>query len=111
MPARTRGRAKFQFRDRLFVWWVDADRWLRIASQDKHFVVAYGLGRAVEQRPVLVVHGEEFPGLEPSDSRPIHLETVELTSNSMGSWVNDLLSWCFDESKILVRADAPPRFS
>jgi hypothetical protein len=29
MPVRTKGRAKFEFRGRQFVWWVDGDYWLR----------------------------------------------------------------------------------
>jgi hypothetical protein len=46
------GRAKFDFRGRPFVWWVDGDFWLRIASLDKRFVVAYALGRTSDQPPV-----------------------------------------------------------
>ena len=69
MPARTRGRAKFDFKGRPFVWWIDGDYWLRIASADKCFVVAFALGRASDQVPILAVHGPEFLGL-PSAPRP-----------------------------------------
>jgi hypothetical protein len=110
MPARTKGRAKFDFRGRPFVWWVDGDYWLRIASLDKRFVVAYALGRAAGQPPILTVHGQEFPGLESSEPRPIYLITLEPTGKSMGAWVDQLLTWCFDHAPELIRADGPPRF-
>jgi hypothetical protein len=110
MPARTKGRAKFDFRGRPFVWWVDGDYWLRIASLDKRFVVAFALGRAADQPPILTVHGHEFPGLEPSEPRPIYLITLEPAGNSMGAWVDQLLIWSFDQKHELTRADGPPRF-
>ena len=109
MPARTKNRAKFDFRGRPFVWWVDRDRWLRIASLDKHFVVAFALGRASDQSPILTVHGQEFPGLEPSEPRPVYLRTLEPVGTSMGAWVEQLLAWSFDQHE-LTRAEGPPRF-
>ena len=111
MPARTKGRAKFDFRGRPFVWWVDAERWLRIASLDKRFVVAYALGRALGQPPILTVHGHEFPGLDSSEPRPVHLIATEPTGKSMGAWVDHLLAWSFEERHELIRADGPPQFS
>ena len=50
MPARTKGRVKFDFRGRRFVWWVDGDRWLRIASLDKKVVLAVPLGPTAGRR-------------------------------------------------------------
>jgi hypothetical protein len=111
MPARTKGRAKFDFRGRPFVWWVDGDYWLRIASLDKRFVVAFALGRAIDQPPILTVHGQEFPGLEPSEPRPIYLITLEPSGGSMGAWVDQLLTWSFDQAHELKRVEGPPRFS
>ena len=64
-----------------------------IASLDKQFVVAYALGRASDQPPILTVHGHEFPGLESSEPRPIYLKTLELAGTSMGAWVEQLLAW------------------
>jgi hypothetical protein len=110
MPARTKGRARFDFRGRQFVWWIDGDYWLRITSLDKRFVVAFPLGRVSEQLPTLVVHGHEFPGLTPADSRPVYLVVPE-PSGSMGAWVDQILTWSFDESHELIRAEGPPRFS
>ena len=111
MPARTKGRAKFDFRGRPFVWWVDGDFWLRIASLDKRFVVSYSLGRAAGQPPILAVHGHEFPGLEPSESRPIYVVTLEPIGESIGVWVEQLLAWSFDHADELTRVEAPPQFS
>jgi hypothetical protein len=111
MPARTKGRARFDFQGRPFVWRIDGDRWLRIASLDKRFVVASPLGRAIGQPPVLVVHGQEFPGLTSSDPRPVYLIVPESPSGgSMGAWVEQILAWSFDESHALIRAQEPPRF-
>jgi len=110
MPARTKGRAKFDFRGRAFVWWVDGDYWLRIASLDKRFVIAYALVRAIDQPPILTVHGQEFPGLEPSELRPIYLITSEPAGDSMGAKVDQLLAWSFDQTQELIRAEGPPRF-
>jgi hypothetical protein len=109
MPARTKGRAKFDFHGRPFVW-VDRDSWLRIASLDKRFVVAYALARALDQPPILAVHGQEFPGLKPSEPRPAYLVVPEPAGRSMGAQVNHLLAWAFDQPHDLVRADGPPRF-
>ncbi len=110
MPARTKRRAKFDFHGRPFVWWVDGDRWLRIASRDKRFVVAFPLVRAVDQPPSLTVYGHEFPGLAPSEARPIHLVSPQPKGDSMGAWVEQLLVWCFDEAHEIVTAEGPPRF-
>lgn len=111
MPARTKGRARFDFQSRPFVWWIDGDRWLRIASDDKQFVVAYPLGRAPDQPAVLVVHGHEFPGLEQSARRPINLRVFEPSGDSIGAWVQALLQWCFDPTHELIEIADPPRFS
>ena len=111
MPARTKGRAKFDFRGRAFVWWVDGDYWLRIASLDKKFAVAFALGRAPDQSPILTIHGNEFPGLESSGARPVYLIVPEPSGNSMGAWVDHLLSWSFDQSHELTQAAGPPKFS
>jgi hypothetical protein len=107
MPARTKGRAKFDFRGRPFVWWVDGDRWLRIASLDKKYVVAFPLGRAAGEPPILTVSGPEFPGLEISSSRPKYLIVPEPSGDSMGAWVDWLLQWSFDASHDLIETDGP----
>ncbi|MGC8644604.1 MAG: hypothetical protein ACP5XB_32465, partial [Isosphaeraceae bacterium] len=98
MPARTKGRAKFDFKGRPFVWWVDGDYGLRIASADKRFVVAVALGRASDEAPILVVHGQEFPGLPSGVPRPVHLIVPEPRGGSMGVWVEELLMWSFNPS-------------
>lgn len=110
MATRTKRRAKFDFQGRPFVWWVDGDRWLRIASQDKHFVVAYPLGRAPDEPAVLVVHGKEFPRLQ-SASRPRYMVIPEPRADSMGACVEQLLRWCFESSEELVESQSPPQFS
>lgn len=110
MPARTKGRAKFDFHGRPFVWWVEGDYWLRIASLDKRFVVALSLVHSLDQSPILAVHGPEFPGLEPAEPRPIYLTMLAPAPDSMGAWVEQLLTWSFDPSHELIRTEGPARF-
>ena len=113
MPARTKGRAKFDFRGRPFVWWVDGDYWLRVSSLDKKFVVAYALGLVADSPPVVAVSGAEFPGIDRRERRPVWLVAPELSAGSGGSlgpWVEQLLSWSFDPDRQITRT-GPPRFA
>ena len=109
MPARTKGRARFDFRGRAFVWWVDRDYWLRVSSLDKKFVIAYALGCAADTPPVVGVSGFEFPGIDRKEPRPVWLVAPEL-SGSMGAWVEQLLSWSFDPGHEINRT-GPPQFA
>ena len=104
VSVRTKGRAKFYFRGRAFVWLVQDDKWLRVASADKRFVVAYSMIVERGEKPCLVVNGEEFLGLE-NHRRPIHLLPELPNSNSVGSLVNNLLEWCFDPNHPLIIVD------
>jgi hypothetical protein len=108
MPARTRRRAKFDFQGRPFVWWVDADRYLRICSLDKKFIISLSLWGAAPE--VVEVIGQEFPGLDRSERRPVWLIAPPASGTSMGSRVNELLTWSFARDRPLTRAD-PQRTS
>jgi hypothetical protein len=110
MSARTKRRAKFEFRGRPFVWWVDGDRYLRISSLDKKFVIAYPLGTEPDAPAVVEVIGSEFPGIGSSEPRPLRFVAPTLPSTSMGAWVDRLLTWSFDASQQRERVSAPPRF-
>ena len=110
MAARTKGRAKFDFRGRPFLWWVDADRYLRITSLDKKFIIAYPMGTESAAPAVVEVIGSEFPGVESSEGRPLWFVAPTLPSTSMGAWVDRLLTWSFDTSQQRERVNAPPRF-
>jgi hypothetical protein len=95
MPARTKGRAKFDFRGRPFVWWIEDETWLRIASLDKKFVVAWLMWSYDGETELLHVIGEEFPGQPPH--RPIELKLPRdvITASSMGARVDAILAWTF----------------
>jgi hypothetical protein len=110
MGARTKRRAKFDFRGRPFVWWVDGDVYLRVSSLDKKFVIALPLGTEPGDPRGVEVIGSEFPGLTRSDRRPVWLAAPPLSRESMGGWVEELLNWSFDENHALHRLSAPPRF-
>ena len=110
MAARTKGRAKFDFHARPFLWWVDGDRYLRITSLDKKFIIAYPMGTEPEAPAVIEVIGPEFPGVESSEERPLWFVAPTLPSTSMGAWVDRLLNWSFDTSQKRERVNARPRF-
>jgi hypothetical protein len=103
MPARTKGRARFGFRGRKFLWWVDGDRYLRITSLDKKFTIAYAMEPG--QPAVVEVRGPEFPGIEASERRPLRFAAPVLPTTSMGAWVHCLLSWSFDTSQKRERVE------
>jgi hypothetical protein len=110
MAARTKGRAKFDFRGRPFLWWVDGDRYLRIASLDKKFVIAYPMGTEPDAPAAVEVIGSEFPGVESSEGRPLWFVAPALPTTSMGAWVDRLLTWSFDTNQRRERVTARPRF-
>ena len=53
MGVRKKGRVKFTFGGRLFVWWIDNDTYLRIASDDKRFIAGNLL---IDRFDLLAVH-------------------------------------------------------
>ena len=105
MPARMKRRAKFSFGGRLFVWWVDADRYLRISSADKKFIIAFHLWTDPGALHVLDVIGQEFPGIDPFERRPIRLVVPHPGGASMGAWVDGLLRWAFHPEHELDRSN------
>ena len=106
MAARSKGRAKFDFRGRQFVWWVDGDKWLRIASSDKQFVVAVPLVKERDDHEVLVIHGPEFPGLPANERRPVVCRIPSLSQKSFGSYVGVILDWSFDPNHEIIEVNA-----
>jgi len=100
MAIRKKGRAEFEFRGRDFVWYVGDERYLRVASEDKRFALAYRL----DGDAVVKVTGPEFAGLPPSDARPVYLVPPEFEWSNVGALVNAILDWSFDESRPLQRA-------
>lgn len=108
MGARTKRRAKFDFRGRPFVWWVDNGYYLRISSLDKKLVIAYPLGTELNGPIPFQVIGPEFPGLESSPERPVWI-VAPTVSGDLGCWVDRLLAWSFDATRQLEKSE-PPRF-
>jgi hypothetical protein len=93
MGVRRKGRAKFDFRGRTFVWYVSQDTYVRIASADKRYSVSYNW----YDSGVLKVSGAEFPGLDAAEKRPVYLILPRFTYPNLGALVNSILSWSFDE--------------
>ncbi|MBN1909631.1 MAG: hypothetical protein JW818_07830 [Pirellulales bacterium] len=104
MPARSKKRSTFEFNGRMFMWYVDADMWIRICSADKKYVVAmllYDPRLDASVPSFLQVIGQEFPPANTTE-RPLGIAlpdslTREL-KHSMGALVNAILQWSFDPS-------------
>jgi len=111
MAIRTKGRAKFDYNGRPFVWWVDADTYLRIASTDKQFVVSYLLYDPDNAGPLLAVLGPEFPGIDRSEPRPVWFVPPIYSAETMGGHVADLLDWCFKTQDHDRFAGSPPSYA
>ena len=111
MSIRTKGRAKFDYCGRQFVWWVDNETHLRIASADKQFVVSYLLYDPESVGPLLAVHGPEFPGVSSTGSRPVWFVPPKFSATSMGGHVVEILDWCFKTEKHERFAGNPPAYA
>ena len=111
MPARTKRRAKFDFRGRPFVWWIDGDRYLRVLSLDKKFVIAVPFVWIENERLPVMIIGPEFPGVDRRERRPVVVVGPQPPiPTSMGAWVDCLLRWAFDPAHELLRVQEPIRF-
>ncbi len=108
MGVRKKGRVKFMFGDRLFVWWIDNDTYLRIASDDKRFVAGNLL---LDRLDLLAVHGPDFPGLETS-ARPAWFSMPDLDcTTDFGRRVNDILELCFNTSGCIPYDGELPQYA
>jgi len=108
MGVRKKGRSKFTHSGQEFVWWVDNDTFIRIASADKSLVVAYLISETPNDvGGILAVHGPKFPGIDQTERRPIWLivpqEIMDAFQQSMGAVVNALITWCLDPEHEVVR--------
>lgn len=108
MGVRKKGRTKFTHSGDDYVWWVDNDTYIRIASADKSLVVAYLIyDVSNDVGGILAVHGPSFPGIDRNEKRPIWLvvphEIMADSERSMGAMVNAIITWCLDEEHEIVR--------
>ena len=101
---RTKGRSRFSYNGRPFVWYVLDETQLRIASADKHFVVAFEL---IGNGPLLSVSGPEFLGISPSVKRPVWIVPPQFTDSIGGKLIRAILDWCFDPKHVIVPYDGP----
>src|SRR5687767_3965103 len=101
MAIRTKGRAKFDFGGRAFVWYIEGGKYVRIASADKRFSVSYSWAFPTAVK----VSGPEFAGLPVGRGRPAYLVPPMCGPMPVGRLVNEILVWSFDEKRPLVRAE------
>ncbi|HEY1068596.1 MAG TPA: hypothetical protein VGE52_20900 [Pirellulales bacterium] len=90
---RTKGRNRFDYHGRGFVWHVAREVELRIASTDKSFAVMYEL---IGGRPLIAVSGPEFPGIPATLKRPTWIVPPSFSHSLGGTLVREILDWCFD---------------
>jgi hypothetical protein len=82
----------------MFVWYIEGDRYLRIASEDKRYCVSLEWEAPVKLR----VSGQEFPGLTDT-SRPVALVMPRFEWKSIGGLVDAILTWSFDLEQLRQR--------
>jgi hypothetical protein len=99
MAVRKTGRSVTDVNGRRFVWWVHQEREVRIASEDKRFVISY---RWFDE-PKLVISGPEFPGIEPSEKRPVRLVPPAFRYRSPAGLARQLIIWAFSPDRELTR--------
>lgn len=103
MGVRKKGRSVIEVGGRRFVWYVHRETHVRIASEDKRFVVTY---RWIGE-PELSVSGPEFPGLPPSVPRPLILRPPEFAYRSPADLARQVIRWAlFSGEPPVPRADA-----
>jgi hypothetical protein len=114
MGARKKRRSRFECLGRQYLWWFD-DHWrVHISSEDKKFVVAFFAGDSRREppfdRPLIEVHGEQFPGVEANEPRPVLLHVPSFVSDewskSLGALVNAVIRWSVRDNHKLRRAQA-----
>lgn len=111
MPIATKNRRKISVTGREFIWYVSdaydsADKVLRVASEDKKFVVNYHLGQPDDTR-FLIILGKEFNGLPEKRKGWIRVLCPQWEEDSIikPSSVRRLIEWCFEKKADLVEVD------
>ncbi|MEM9346629.1 MAG: hypothetical protein AAGB26_08425 [Planctomycetota bacterium] len=98
---------RFEYRGKYFHWYNDGDRYIRIASEDKKFVVAYLLGDLYGMQSHLEVTGQDFPGIAATEERPVRICVPKFVEDefktSFGAFVNALIRWCLQETHQIKR--------
>jgi hypothetical protein len=99
MAVHKKGRSVIEVNGRRFVYWVHRNREVRIASEDKRFVVSYHW----IDWPKFAVSGPEFPGIEPFEKRPVWLIPPAFTYRSPAGLARQVIAWAFSPEKALAR--------
>src|SRR5262249_46366563 len=96
MGVRKKGRNKITVNGRAFVWQVlSDDTHVSIASDDKKFVVSYRWSG----EPKLIVIGPEFPGIPPSEKRPVTLRPPEFDYRSPAGLARQVIKWALHSER------------
>jgi hypothetical protein len=95
MAVRKKGRSVIDVDGRRFVWYVHCETHLRIASEDKAFVVSYRWAG----EPELAVIGPEFAGLSPTEPRPVILRPPAFAYGSPAELARRVIRWAFSSNE------------
>ena len=107
MGARTKGRCRITVDGREFVWYVHAEYELRVTSMDKKFSVSYPYPYAADG--TMRVSGQEFPGIDPHEPRPVTIQAPDVDKYSFKVIVRNIIRWSLNPSHVIVRTGAKPR--
>ena len=103
MAVRKTGRSTVEVEGRRFVWYVHRETHVRIASEDKKFIVAY---RWIGE-PELSVTGQEFPRVSPSAPRPVVIRPPEFTYRSPAGLARQVIKWSlFSGGRVAAQTNA-----
>jgi hypothetical protein len=103
---RKKGRYRFDYKGRQFVWYYAHDISLRIASVDKQFGVLYEL---IGNNRLVAVSGPEFIGITKTVKRPVWIVPPQFSRPIGPALVREILDWCFDPDHTLIPYDGPPQ--
>ncbi|HWE94476.1 MAG TPA: hypothetical protein VG269_10970 [Tepidisphaeraceae bacterium] len=105
MPVRKIGRCRITVEGRDFVWWIHNEgESLRVASDDKKFVVEYQLAHPIDAAPLLKISGSEFSGVARNEKRPVYVLPPKFEHYySFKGLARRVIQWSLREDHVLVR--------
>ncbi len=103
MGARKKGRCQITYAGRRYLWYVKDDWYLRIASEDKLFAVAYQW--PADARASMLVSGTQFPGILLMERRPVCILPPRFTHNGLKTLVRKVIRWSLREDHEVRRIE------
>lgn len=106
MGARRKGRCQITYAGRRYLWYIKDEWHLRIASEDKRFAVAYQWPG--EAGGAMLVSGPEFPGIPPTEKRPVRITPPCFKHKGLKTLVRKIIRWSLREDHEIRRIEKGP---